>query len=100
MVAFLCRALSESEPKAKLELSASQSGTLNECKSKTQHEFSERDKEGRIYMEEIKQYRHENKYHITYAQYLSLRQRLRAVMKPDPHTRQDRKMWRTHTFLL
>lgn len=40
-------------------------------------------------MEEIKQYRHENKYNITYAQYLSLRQRLRAVMKPDPHTRQD-----------
>lgn len=72
-----------------------ESGILNECKSKTQHEFSERDKEregeGRIYMEEIKQYRHENKYHITYAQYLSLRQRLRTVMKPDPHTRQDRK---------
>ena len=29
---FLSRALSESEPKAKLELSANQSGTLNECK--------------------------------------------------------------------
>lgn len=73
----LRRTLSESEPNAKDELSESQSGTLNECKSKTQHEFSERDKErereGRIYMEEIKQYRHENKYHITYAQYLSLR---------------------------
>ena len=66
-----------------------ESGTLNECKSKTQHEFSERDKEGRIYMEEIKQYRHENKYSITYAQYLSLRQLLRTVMKPDPHTRHD-----------
>ena len=39
------RVFSESEPKAKLELSASQSGTLNECKSKTQHEFSERDKQ-------------------------------------------------------
>ena len=38
------RALSESEPKAKLELSANQSGTLNECKPEVQHEFSERDK--------------------------------------------------------
>ena len=41
---FLCRALSESEPKAKLELSAKQSGTLNESKPKVQPEFSERDK--------------------------------------------------------
>ena len=41
---FLCRALSESKPKAKLELSANQSGTLNESKPKAQHEFSERDK--------------------------------------------------------
>ena len=41
---LLCRALSESEPKAKLELSANQSGTLNESKPKAQPEFSERDK--------------------------------------------------------
>ena len=41
---LLCRALSESEPKAKLELSANQSGTLNESKPKVQPEFSERDK--------------------------------------------------------
>ena len=39
------RALSESEPKAKLELSANQSGTLNESKPKAQHEFSERNKQ-------------------------------------------------------
>ena len=42
---FLCRALSESKLKVKLELSANQSGTLNECESETKHEFSERDKE-------------------------------------------------------
>ena len=42
---LLCRALSESEPKAKLELSANQSGTLNESKPKVQPEFSERDKQ-------------------------------------------------------
>lgn len=42
---LLCRALSESEPKAKLELSANQSGTLNESKPKEQHEFSGRDKQ-------------------------------------------------------
>ena len=42
---FLCRALSESKPKVKLELSANQSGTLNECESETKHEFSERDKQ-------------------------------------------------------
>ena len=41
---FSCRALSESEPKAKLELSANQSGTLKECKPEAQHAFSERDK--------------------------------------------------------
>ena len=40
----LCRALSESKLKAKLELSENQSGTLNECKRKAKHEFSERDK--------------------------------------------------------
>ena len=44
-VFFLCRALSESKPKAKLELSASQFGTLNECKPKAKQEFSERNKQ-------------------------------------------------------
>ena len=34
MASLLRRALSESEPKAKPELSANQSGTLNECKRK------------------------------------------------------------------
>ena len=37
---YLCRALSESRLKAKLELSANQSGTLNESKPKAQPEFS------------------------------------------------------------
>ena len=41
---YLCRTLSESKLKAKLELSENQSGTLNECKRKAKHEFSERDK--------------------------------------------------------
>ena len=34
-------------------------------------------------------YRHELKYQITYADYLALRQRLRPVMKADPHTGPD-----------
>ncbi len=34
MASLLCRALSESEPQAKLKLSANQSGTLNESKRK------------------------------------------------------------------
>ena len=38
------RAKSESEPEAKLELSANQSGTLNECEPEAKQEFSERDK--------------------------------------------------------
>ena len=46
---FSCRALNESEPKAKLELSANQSGTLNESKPKAQPEFSERDKQETIW---------------------------------------------------
>lgn len=41
----LCRALSEAEPKAKAELSASQFGTLNECELKAKQEFSERNKQ-------------------------------------------------------
>ena len=39
-VFFLCRALSESKPKAQLELSASHTCALNESKSETLHEFS------------------------------------------------------------
>ena len=42
---LLCRALSESKPGAQLELSASQFGTLNECKPKAKQEFSERNKQ-------------------------------------------------------
>lgn len=36
-------------------------------------------------------FRHELKYEISRADYLSLRQRLRAVMSPDPHTLADGK---------
>ncbi len=36
-------------------------------------------------MELTGKYRHELKYHITHADYLALRQRLRPVMKQDPH---------------
>ena len=39
--AFLCRALSESKPKAQLEVSANDTWTLNENKPKVQFEFSE-----------------------------------------------------------
>ena len=38
---FLCRALSESKPKAQVEVSANDTWTLKENKSKTQFEFSE-----------------------------------------------------------
>ena len=44
-VFFLCRALSEAESKKKAELSASQFGTLNECKPEAKQEFSERNKQ-------------------------------------------------------
>lgn len=36
-------------------------------------------------MEQEKNYRHELKYAISYADYLAMRQRLKAVMSPDPH---------------
>ena len=36
--AGICRALSESKPKAQVEVSANDTWTLNENKSKTQHE--------------------------------------------------------------
>ena len=38
--AFSCRALSESKPKAQLELSANGTWTLNECEAKPKQEFS------------------------------------------------------------
>ena len=37
-------------------------------------------------MEQPKQYRHELKFTLPYAEYLGLRARLRTVMKADPHT--------------
>ena len=40
-------------------------------------------------MELTGSYRHELKYQISPADYYALRQRLRAVMKRDPHTRAD-----------
>ena len=42
-------------------------------------------------MDEKKHYRHELKYLIPYADYLAMRQRLKAVMKKDPHTSEDGK---------
>jgi len=40
-------------------------------------------------MEQEKRYRHELKYFIPYTEYLVLRNRLKLVMKPDPHTGPD-----------
>ena len=40
-------------------------------------------------MEQQKRYRHELKYVINRLQYLELRSRLKAVMKPDRHVRED-----------
>ena len=40
-------------------------------------------------MEEKKPYRHELKYSVPYADYLSIRSRLRSIMTPDPHTNAD-----------
>ena len=37
-------------------------------------------------MDQVKHYRHELKYMIPYADYRAMRERLKAVMKPDPHT--------------
>jgi SPX domain protein involved in polyphosphate accumulation len=34
-------------------------------------------------------FRHENKYEIDYGQYLCIRNRLRAICRPDPHARDD-----------
>lgn len=40
-------------------------------------------------MEKETRYRHELKYRISCGEHLAIRSRLRAVMKPDPHTDQD-----------
>lgn len=40
-------------------------------------------------METVGKYRHELKYQISLADYYALRQRLRTIMKPDPHTGAD-----------
>lgn len=40
-------------------------------------------------MEQEKHYRHELKYMVSYADYLSIRQRLRCIMQTDPHTSKD-----------
>ena len=40
-------------------------------------------------MEQQKHYRHELKYQIPYADYIAMRQRLRSVMKLDPHAAED-----------
>ena len=40
-------------------------------------------------MEEIKHCRHELKYAVSYADYRAMRDRLRLIMKPDPHVSSD-----------
>ena len=40
-------------------------------------------------MEEHKPYRHELKYSVSYMDYLTIRNRIRNLMKPDPHTGPD-----------
>ena len=40
-------------------------------------------------MEQVKHYRHELKYSIGYADYLAMRERLKKVMKTDPHVSAD-----------
>ena len=44
-----------------------------------------------VRMEDNKHYRHELKYQISYAEYAAMRQRLKAVMKTDPHASDDGK---------
>ena len=75
----LCEKKSEKSPREENEKGL--------CEKKS--EKSPEKGKGEEKMEEIRQYRHENKYDITYAQYLALRQRLRTVMKPDPYARAD-----------
>lgn len=40
-------------------------------------------------MEKVKQYRHELKYSVSYADYLAMRTRLQMIMKRDPHVSSD-----------
>lgn len=40
-------------------------------------------------MEKNRNYRHELKFEIPYGEYVALRTRLRLIMKPDPHVRED-----------
>ena len=40
-------------------------------------------------MEEHKPYRHELKYSLSYTDYLTIRNRIRNLMSPDPHTGPD-----------
>lgn len=40
-------------------------------------------------MEQKKQYRHELKYMISYLDYIAMRERLRVIMKSDPHTNEN-----------
>ncbi|MCR4786968.1 MAG: polyphosphate polymerase domain-containing protein [Lachnospiraceae bacterium] len=40
-------------------------------------------------MEAEKHYRHELKYSITHTEYVAMRERLRQIMTPDPHTSED-----------
>ena len=42
-------------------------------------------------MDQENHYRHEQKFAISYGDYVAMRARLRAVMKPDPHTSADGK---------
>lgn len=42
-------------------------------------------------MEEHKPYRHELKYSLSYTDYLTIRNRIRNLMSPDPHTGRDGK---------
>ncbi len=48
-------------------------------------------------MEQEKHYRHELKYPVSYTDYKAVRERLRQIMKPDPHTGAD-GTYRTRTI--
>ena len=49
-------------------------------------------------MVEDKPYRHELKYKVTYSDYLSVRNRLRTIMQPDPHARDGTYLIRSVYF--
>ncbi len=40
-------------------------------------------------MKEEKHYRHELKYEVSYTDYLAVANRIRKVMRPDPHAGED-----------